>query len=745
MASIGKITRRAVLATAGLAGGGLVLGVALAPNRLKMSEGLDVDEGEVVLNTWLKIDTDNTVTVIVPHSEMGQGIHTALPMMLADELDADWSLVKMEQAPAIDMYANNELARGYILGHTSFPKVLVRAVDYGFFKVADMMHLQVTGGSSSVRFTGEIGMRRAGATAKEMLVKAAAARWGVAETDCDAKMSVVTHAASGKSATYGELAADAAAFEPNVKPTLKTPGQFTIMGTPMKRFDIPSKVDGSAKYGIDVQVPGMVYAAFRQAPVFGGKLESVDASAIKGKRGIIQTVELEDAVAVVADSYWRAKTALDQIDIKFSDGGNGNVTSESIFAEYETVLDANEGESDVAVGDAAATLSEADDVFEATYQVPFLAHATMEPLNCTAFVKDGKCELWAGHQGPLEARYFAAAALGISADNVTMNNFQLGGGFGRRYNEEFIQYAALVAREVGKPVKLVWSREDDIQHDRYRPAVSNRFKAVLDDKGLPTVWSNQYIDVGQNEPADAPHIQYGIPNQDIRRVSHQIGIPLGAWRSVGHTQHSFFNESFVDELAHKAGRDPYEYRRELLADAPRHRKVLDMAAKKAGWGEPLPEGHVHGIALEQSFDSIVAEVVELSIDEYGEAQVHKVTAAVDAGFAVNPDTLEAQIQGGIIYGLTATLFGEITIEGGAVAQSNFPDYEMVRLDTAPRTEVHIINSGEALGGAGEPGTPPIGAAVANAVFAATGKRLRSLPVKNHDLTPGPEGQKISAL
>ena len=738
MASILKITRRALLGAGALAGGGLVLGITLSPNRLRIESDKVLDDDEVTLNTWVKISPDNQVTLISPHSELGQGSNTALAMMLAEEMDADWDLVSYVQAPALPEYVNTGLGKGFLMGDLSIPAFLMPLVDFSLYKIGTSMDLQVTGGSTAIQFTGEYGMRRAGAAARAMLVEVAAGRWGVEPGDISVAKSIVSH--GDKSATFGELATAAAKLSPPQSPTLKDRSQFTLIGTSQPRRDIPAKVNGTAVFGIDIELPGMVYAAIKQSPVFGGSVKSVDAASVADKPGVIKVVNLDDAVAVVADKYWRARKALDALKVTFEDGPNASVTSEAISKAYADELAQNEGSAHVTKGDAKTVFAEAAEVIESSYTVPFLAHATMEPMNCTAMVQDGKCEIWTGSQNPLGNRTEAAEAIGFDPSDVTVHNHYMGGGFGRRARGDYVKQAARIAKEIGKPVKLIWSREEDTQHDFYRPTVSNKFKAVLGDDGLPLAWSNHYIDVGQNEPKEAPEIQYGIVNQEIRKVSTDQPIPLGPWRSVGHTQHSFFNESFIDELAHKAGQDPFEYRRELLKDAPRHKKVLETAAEKAGWSSPVPDGRARGIAIEQSFGSIVAQVAEVSLSEDGKVKVHRVTAAVDCGTAVNPNSVEAQIQSGIIYGLTATLFGEITIVEGRVKQSNFHDYGMVRLADAPIMDVHIINSGEKTGGCGEPGTPPIAPAVANALYKLSGERIRSLPIQRHKLRPRPAEQ-----
>ncbi len=731
MASISKITRRVFMGAGALAGGGLLLGITLSPNRLKLHSDSVLDGDEVNLNTWVKVSPDSQVTLITPHSELGQGSNTALAMMLAEEMDADWDLVDYTPAPALPEYANTGLGKGFLMGDTSIPSFLMPLIDFTLYKIGTTMDLQVTGGSTAIRFTGESGIRRAGAAARAMMVNVAAERWDVDPAEISVTKSVVSHGA--KSATFGELATDAAKLAPPQSPTLKDRSKFTLVGTSQPRRDIPAKVDGSAVFGIDIDLPGMVYAAVKQSPVFGGSVKSVDPASIGKKPGVIKVVQLEDAVAVVADKYWRAHMALNALQVTFDDGPHANVSSQQISESYEEALAQNAGSADVAEGDADSVLADAAEVIEAAYAVPFLAHATMEPMNCTAVVKDGQCDVWVGSQNPLADRSHAAEAIGIAPENVTVHNHYMGGGFGRRARGDYVKQAVRIAAELDRPVKLIWSREEDTQHDYYRPAVSNRFKAVLGDDGLPRAWSNRYVNVGQNEPDEAPEIPYGIANQDIRNVSTSQPIPIGPWRSVGHTQHSFFNESFIDELSHRADQDPFEYRRRLLTDSPRHKKVLETAAEKANWGAPLPAGRARGIAIEQSFDSIVAQVAEVSLSDTGEVKVHKVCAAIDCGTAINPNSVEAQIQSGIIYGLTAALYGEITIAGGRVEQSNFHDYRMVQLKDAPIMEVHIINSGEKTGGCGEPGTPPIAPAVANALFVLSGERIRSLPIRAHKL------------
>src|SRR5512138_3396574 len=576
-----KWTRRAVIATGGLVGGGLALGVAgiaFAPNRLRVTP--DSRDGTPQLTTWVKIGADNTVSVVVPHCEMGTGVHTALAMMCAEELEADWNLVRIEEAPGTDDYANGYLVRVFVPPVASVPKYMERGIDFWTFKLTEMMDLQVTGGSSGVRGTGHLGMRVAGAAAKAMLIEAAAKQWKVPVGECTAKLSRVTHSGSGKSATYGELAPQAALLSPPVHPPLKSRDQYTIVGRATPRMDIPSKVNGSATYGVDVTLPDMVYATIAAAPVFGAKLVSVDSAPAEALPGVKKVVKLDNAVAVVADGYWRALKGVRSLAPKFEDTGKSAETSDTIYAAIGTALDGNQNDKVFSSGKGAAALQGAAKLVEAEYRVPFLAHATMEPMNATARIADGRCEVWTGVQDPLAARAVAAKASGLKPEQVTIHNQQLGGGFGRRLPGvmDFVDQAVRIAKETAPaPVKLIWSREEDIQHDFYRPAVVGRYKAVLAEGGAPSAWVSKF-----NSKDDAALLPYAIEHQDILAVDAQHHMRIGAWRSVAHTQHGFFTESFIDELAHAAGKDPLQYRRDLLAHAPRHLAVLDKAAEMAG-------------------------------------------------------------------------------------------------------------------------------------------------------------------
>ena len=738
---MGKWSRRAFITAGALAGGGLIVGVAIRPgHRTPKLAKLVENDDETLVNAWVKILPDNSVRVIVPHAEMGQGVHTVLPMMLADEMDADWATVSMQQAPAHEEYATFHVARQFMLPGKA-PGIVEDTLKGAFLKVSQAMSLQITGGSFSVRSTGVLGMRTAGAAARQMLIESAADSWGVPVSEIRAENSYLYHDASNRSEPYIAFAEAAATKQGPSHPVLKTPDQFKLMGQPLARFDIPSKVDGTAIFGVDVDLPGMKYATVKAAPVLGSVIESMDATKAEQMNGVIKVVNLGNAVGVIADGYWQAKKAVAQVDVRFSEGPSNLLNSQIMFEKFGQDMDAavanGDEQEDFSVGDARKVLSQADAVIEAEYKVPFLAHTTMEPMNSTALVStndagDSKVDVWAGLQNPLGTRDYIADEFDVEKENVTVHNVYLGGGFGRRNSTDYAHQSVQLAQTVpGVPVKMIWSREEDVQQDYYRPAVVSRFKAALNSDGNPTAWENQFID--KHEPVEAPTIPYAIANQLIHYTDSPTHIRFGAWRSVDHTQHAFFTESFIDELAHAAGKDPYQYRRDLISDQPRVLKVLDTAAQMANWGTSLAAGRARGIALQLSFNSIVAEVVETEIVA-GTPVVHKVYCAADVGFAVNPDGVKAQMESGIIYGLSAALYEEITIDKGAVMQSNFHDYRAVRMNDAPDIEVQIINSGESLGGAGEPGTPPVAPALTNAIFALTGKRIRELPISKYDNT-----------
>jgi isoquinoline 1-oxidoreductase beta subunit len=733
---MGKWTRRAFISAGVLTSGVVIFGVAVRPgNRADKVRDLIAKDDESVFNVWVKIAPDNTVTAILPHAEMGQGVHTTLAMMLAEELDADWDRLEVVEAPADKEYANYALGKGFVLGDADVPAFLIDTIDGVFLTIMQAMDMQITGGSSSVPMTGQQGMRVAGAATRAVLLEAAAKSWNVPVAELSASKSHVRHEKSARTAPYSEFAQQAAALSLPPKPRLKTPDEFTLLGTDVQRIDVPAKVDGSAMFGLDATPPGMKYATVKASPVFGTNVESVNEASIQAMPGIRKVINLGDAVAVVADGYWQAKQALDRLEVKFEENGNETVEQSEIYHQFATDMDAatvnNDEIADLEIGDARNALAGADTVIEAEYRVPYLAHAAMEPMNCTAWVHDDICEIWTGTQNPLGFAAEVANALEMDLENVHLNNAYLGGGFGRRAFPDYTIQAAKIAAEVAYPIKLIWSREEDMRHDHYRQASISRFTAGLDGDGKVTAWINQYVD--KYDPVEAPYPPYDIDNQYIHYAESGTHVPWGFWRSVDHSLHAFFTESFIDEVAIAAGEDPYQYRHNMLAGQPRIQKVLDLAAEKSNWDQPLPENWGRGIAVHKSFGTIVAQVVEVEVVA-GQVLPRRVTCAVDAGFAMHPDGMKAQMESGIIYGLTAALYSDISIRHGAVAQSNFHDYEMLRMNESPEIETYIINSGEKIGGAGEPGTPAIAPALVNAIYNATGKRIRELPVKMHDLT-----------
>ena len=703
------VKRRIFLAGSALLVGGGIFGVWWTDSSVKAkAKALTVGAGEHGFLTWMKIAEDDNVTLYSPHIDFGQGSHTALGQMLADELDADWGKIKVEQAPADLAFANTPLGQGFIAEMSGYPGVINALPEAIMAMLARSLPLQITGGSSAIRFTGEVGMRKTGAAVRMALIAEAADRLGVPASELTTADSRVTHAKTGRSLRYGELAAGAAARSLSGDPTLKTRDQWRLIGQPVPRRDIPAKVDGSAVYGIDFAVPDMRVATIAAAPVRGGRLESVDEAPALAIKGVEKVVKLDDAVIVVAKGYWPAQKGLAALSPKFSDGGHAAVSTSAIYAAQAKLRQTAEkpdnegGEGDV----NAAFGGEGVQMVEAEYRVPFLHHAMMEPFALTAHFKDGTLTLWGGLQDPLSTRTKAAKAAGLEVEQVVFNPMIMGGGFGRRFPDmvEIIDQVAVLAKQLPYPVKLIWSREEDVRHGTYRPQSSAGLKASLKD-GQITAFQMDYAQSG-NAEGEVPFI-YAIPATSRRHFAYQSNQIDGPWRSVNATQIGFYTESFMDELASAAGEDPYRFRRKHLPEGSRHVAVLDMVAKRSGWGTPLPDGVGRGIAIVESFGTIVAEVVEATVKDDGSPRVLKTWAVVDCGTTVNPLNAEAQIMGGLIMGLSSAIGEQVTLDQGAVVQSNFPDYPILKLaDAPPEVDVFFIESGAKTGGIGEPGLPP---------------------------------------
>ena len=671
----------------------------------------DNPAGQFAPNAFIRIDQAGKTTFVMPQVEMGQGVYTAVAMILADELDADLSQVVLEHAPPNDKLYGNPI--------------------FG---------VQVTGNSNSIRAFWK-SLRIAGAGARTMLVQAAASQWQVDPATCTAANGQVAHAASGRSAGYGELADAAGALSVPANPPLKDPKDFTLIGKPLKRFDTPNKTDGKVVYAIDAILPGMKIATLAQSPVFGGKVARVDDSAAKNVPGVQKVVVLDDLVAVVGDHMYAAKKGLDALVITWDDGPNAQINSSDIWDNLRAASQ-KDGVIAKSVGDVAKGLTQGDK-YDAEYELPFLAHATMEPQNCTVQLTPGACEIWTGTQVITRAQQAAAAAAGLPIDKVTVHNHYIGGGFGRRLEADMVASAVRIAKQVDTPVKVIWTREEDIQHDIYRPVYRDTISASMQNgkiiawkykvtgssifaRWAPPVFVNG-VDIDAVDSAvDMP---YDIPNRQVAYMrAEPPAVPTGFWRGVGPNNNVFAIECFMDELARKANMDPVAFRRGMLDNTPRLKAALDVVAEKSGWSQPLPPRVGRGVSVQPSFGSFIATVVEAEVDNNGEVLLRRVTSAVDTGIAVNPDTIMAQLQGGLVFGLTAALWGEVTIDKGRVRQSNFNDYRILRIDEVPDIEVHVIKSKEDPGGIGETGTTAGPPALRNAIYAATGVALRRLPI-----------------
>jgi isoquinoline 1-oxidoreductase beta subunit len=721
-----EMKRRSFLKVSAAAGGGLLISLYL-PEAVGAGRDAGVPQpGMAALpeaalqatfapNAFVRIGTDESVTIIVNKSEMGQGVYTSLPMLLAEELEADWSKIKVEAAPVDAAY-----------NHTAFG-------------------IQMTGGSTSTASEWER-FRKAGATARVMLIAAAAQRWNVDVKGLRAEKGFVIGPGNGQRASFGSLADAAATIEPPKDVPLKDPKDFKLIGKATRRLDTPSKVNGSAQFGLDVKIPGMLTAVVARSPVFGGKVAGFDADTARAVPGVRNVLQVPSGVAVIADGFWPAKLGRDKLEIKWDEGPHANLSTAGMREQYSGLAQ-KPGKVARKIGDPAHALAGAAKTISAEYEVPYLAHAMMEPLNCVVDLRSDRCEIWTGTQFQTIDRMAAAAVAGLKPEQVQIHTTLLGGGFGRRANpaSDFIVEAVQVAKAVKAPVKVVWTREDDIRGGWYRPMWYDRMQAGFDASGNPIAWTHTIVGqsimegtafeaFGIKDGIDAASVEgaadllYGIPNLQVDLHTPKIGVPVMWWRSVGHSHNGFAVEAFFDEVAHAAGKDPFELRRTLLAAQPRMRALLELVASKANWGQPLAAGRGRGIATHFSFDSYVAQVAEVSVDKSGAVRVHRVVAAVDCGQVVNPDTVKGQIEGGIIFGLTAALKDQITLDRGRVQQRNFHDYPMLRMNEAPEIEVYIMPSTEKPTGVGEPGVPPVAPAVANAIFAATGKRVRKLPI-----------------
>lgn len=720
MTDINHFNRRQFLKTGAAAGGGLLLSFYL-PAFGKAIKTAAIDPTAVFIpNAFIRIGADDIITIICNHSEMGQGAYTSVPMMIAEELDADWSKIRFEAAPVDPAY--NHLGFG----------------------------MQATGGSTTTLSEYDR-LRKAGATARAMLVGAAAKAWSVDEAGCTTAKGKVIHTATGRSLLYSELVSKAVGIKVPADVPLKNPKDFKIIGKPTKRLDTQQKIDGTAVFGLDVKVAGLLTALIARPPVFGGKVKSFNDAKAKAIPGVKHVVEIERGIAVVADGFWAAKLGREALEIVWDEGALTNLDSVTQRQQYAT-LAKEPGVTAKKEGDAASARTKAVKKIDAVYELPYLAHAPMEPLNCVADVKADSCEIWVGTQFQTMEFMNAVQITGLKPEQVKLHTTLLGGGFGRRAVPDchFVREAVQVSKAIMKPVKVVWTREDDIRGGYYRPAAHHVVSGGIDAAGKPLFWKQQIVcqsfavgtvmeqmmvkdGVDATAVEGAAELAYSVPNLEVNWNMAPMGVPTLWWRSVGHSGNAFVTESFIDELAHAAGKDPYQYRLGLLEHHPRHKAVLKMAAEKSGWGKPLPPGRARGIAVHESFGSFVSHVAEVSIPKPGTIKVHRITAVIDCGPVVNPETIRAQLEGGAAFGLTAALYGEISFENGRVKQGNFYDYKILRMNEMPQVDVHIIPSTDTMGGVGEPGVPSVAPAVANALYILTGKRIRKLPIGASDL------------
>jgi isoquinoline 1-oxidoreductase subunit beta len=753
------VKRRAWLLSAAGTAGALVVGWGLLPARSRMGapDLLRPGADEVAMNGWIKIAADSTVVLAMPRSEMGQGVHTALPMLVAEELDVPLHRVRIEQAGTDAIYGNVAMLVASLPFHPLESEgeekaTKVRLGEWAVGKVARELGINATGGSSSVADAWLV-LRTAAATARASLLGAASLRWRLPVAELVVGEGVVTHP-SGKSATYGELARFAAATPPG-SVVLKERTRWRLIGQSAPRLDVPGKVDGSARFGLDIRLPGMLFAAVRLCPMLGGSPGAIQASAALAQPGVERLVRLPAyadstaGFAVVAKTSWHARQAAAAVDVQWHAPPLGMLDTRQIEQGLEAAVRTRDGFAFHAKGAIEDAEAGAVRKIESWYRAPYLAHATMEPMNCTALLKDGQLTLWVPTQVPEMARAIAAQVARLPLERVLLHVTLLGGGFGRRLEVDYVAQAVRVAMECGgRPVQLAWSREEDMTHDFYRPMHVAMLRASLDDWGQPVSlriksagdaitprWMGRGLPALAG-PVDLPDkttaeglfdLPYGFAHQQMEHVATRMGVPVGFWRSVGHSHNAFFSECFMDEMAHEAGKDPVAFRRELLAAAPRYRAVLDLAAQRAGWGTPLPPGRARGVALHESFGSIVAEVAEVSLVQ-GAPRVHRVVCAIDCGTVVNPGIVAQQMEGAVVFALTAALYGKVDIRLGAVQQNNFDSYPMLRLADAPVVETFVVDSARLPGGVGEPGVPPLAPAVCNALFALSGQRIRSLPL-----------------